>query len=269
MAQSPAQQVLVIIPTYNEKDNLPVVVPALLSSLNCHVLVVDDNSPDGTGKVADSLARHDDRVHVLHRTAKEGLGAAYLAGFAWGLARSYSILCEMDADGSHRPQDAPLLIEAMQASRTTLMAVGSRWVPGGKVENWPWYRHVLSRAGNMYVKLMLRLPVRDATAGFRAYRSSALSQIDFSTIHSHGYCFQVDMTRHIDALEGTVAEVPITFVERTMGESKMNGRIVREALWRVTLWGFARVLPGKKKPLITTGDMSCPRQVDDDIATSL
>jgi dolichol-phosphate mannosyltransferase len=204
------------------------------------VLVVDDGSPDGTGALADEMAAANPRVSVMHRTSKDGLGAAYLAGFSWGLERGYDVICEMDADGSHRAADLPLILEELEANPNASLVLGSRWVPGGAVENWPKHREFLSRGGNTYVRVMLDLGLKDATGGFRAYRSSALKALDFDQIQSHGYCFQVDMARSVLEHGGEVREVPITFVERTAGESKMSGNIVAEALLKVTGWGVEK-----------------------------
>jgi dolichol-phosphate mannosyltransferase len=235
VTDEPLGRVLVIIPTYNERDSLPTAVGKVRTAApEVDVLVADDNSPDGTGDVAAALAADDPHVQVLHREAKQGLGAAYLAGFRWGLGRGYDVLVEMDADGSHPADRLPALLAALAEAD---VAIGSRWVPGGQVENWPRSRELLSRGGNTYTRVMLGMPVRDATAGFRAYRRSALEAIDLSTVSSQGYCFQVDLTRRAVAAGLTVAEVPITFVEREVGDSKMSRSIVAEALWRVTVWG--------------------------------
>ncbi len=229
--------VLVIIPTYNERESLPLIIERVRSSTpGVFILVVDDNSPDRTGDVAEELAEHDDHVLVLHRTAKNGLGAAYLAGFRWGMSRGFGVLVEMDADGSHRPEHLPQMLKALDDAD---VVIGSRWVPGGGVENWPRHRQWLSQGGNRYTQLMLGLGVRDATAGYRAYRRSALERMDLSTVASQGYCFQVDLTRRATAAGLRIVEVPITFVEREVGDSKMSGAIVGEALWRVTQWGVA------------------------------
>ena len=231
-------KVLVVIPTYNEAESLPVTLTSLLEvAPDIDVLVVDDASPDGTGQIADGFAEKFDRVHVLHRTSKDGLGAAYLAGFGWGLTRSFDVICEMDADGSHRPVDFPNLIAPL-ADPDVDLVLGSRWVPGGSVENWPKHREFLSRGGNTYVRFMLGLGLKDATGGFRAYRSTILKAVDLPQISSHGYCFQVDMARNVVDAGGEVREIPIVFVERVAGVSKMSGNIVREALWKVTLWGL-------------------------------
>ena len=229
--------VLVIIPTYNERESLPLIIERVRSSTpGVFILVVDDNSPDRTGDVAEELAKHDDHVLVLHRTAKNGLGAAYLAGFRWGMSRGFGVLVEMDADGSHRPEHLPQMLKALDEAD---VVIGSRWVPGGGVENWPRHRQWLSQGGNRYTQLMLGLGVRDATAGYRVYRKSALERMDLSTVASQGYCFQVDLTRRATAAGLRIVEVPITFVEREVGDSKMSGAIVGEALWRVTQWGVA------------------------------
>ena len=229
-------RVLVVIPTYDERQTLPTTLPALRAAVpEAHVLVVDDNSPDGTGRIADALAADDSSVDVLHRPGKQGLGVAYLAGFALGLERGFDVLVEMDADGSHRPQDLPLLLAALPGADCV---IGSRWVPGGQVVNWPRSREALSRGGNAYIRLMLGMPVRDATAGFRAYRADVLRAVDLASVDSQGYCFQVDLTRRAIAAGFRVVEVPITFVEREFGESKMSRAIVAEAMAQVTTWGI-------------------------------
>ena len=230
--------VLVVVPTYDEVLNVESTVRRVRSAIpHGDVLVVDDGSPDGTGDAADRLAAADDRVHVLHRMQKQGLGAAYLAGFGWGLSRGYRVLVEMDADGSHRPEQLPDLLAALASAD---LVIGSRWVPGGRVANWPKRRELLSRGANTYVRAALRLGVRDATAGFRAFRRETLERIDLNGVQSQGYCFQIDLTRRAVAAGCRVVEVPIEFVEREHGVSKMSGEIVREALWRVTVWGAAR-----------------------------
>ena len=227
--------VLVIIPTYNESESLPGVVERLRRSVpDAHVLVADDNSPDDTGDLADDLAAQDDHIHVLHRAGKEGLGKAYLAGFAWGLERGYDVLVEMDADGSHRPEELPRLLAQIPHADVVL---GSRWVPGGSVVNWPASRRVLSQGGSLYTRMALGIPTRDATGGYRAYRASALRDLDLGTVESNGYCFQIDLLWRALQRGMVVSEVPITFVEREAGTSKMSRRIVREALVNVTRWG--------------------------------
>lgn len=227
---------VVVVPTYNEREALPVTLARLRAEVpEVDVLVVDDGSPDGTGGLADTIAVDDASVHVLHRASKLGLGQAYLAGFTWALARGYDVIVEMDADGSHRAQDLPRLLAALT---TADLVLGSRWVPGGSVVNWPRHRQLLSRGGNTYTRVMLGLPLHDATGGFRAYRAPMLAGLDFATIASQGYCFQVDMARRVLDAGGRVVEVPITFVEREQGTSKMSREIVIEALTRVTVWGI-------------------------------
>jgi len=230
-------RVLVIVPTYDEAENLEGVITRLRAAVpEAHVLVADDTSPDGTGRIADRLAAADDHVHVLHRPGKAGLGAAYLAGFRWGSDRGFDVLVEMDADGSHRPEELPRLLDAL---RDADLVLGSRWVPGGRVLNWPRSRMVLSRGGNTYVRVALGLPLRDATGGFRAFRRSTLDKLALDDVASQGYCFQVDLAWRALQHGNRVVEVPITFVERERGISKMNGAIVREALWRVSAWAVA------------------------------
>jgi dolichol-phosphate mannosyltransferase len=222
--------VLVIIPTYNEAENLEVIARRLHTAVpTAHLLVVDDASPDGTGELADGLAAGSDWVHVLHRAGKEGLGAAYLAGFAWAREHSYDVVVEMDADGSHAPEQLPVLLTALDNADLVL---GSRWVEGGKVVNWPRSREILSRGGNAYTRLVLGLPLRDATGGYRAYRRDKLDEVLAGAVASQGYCFQVDLAWQMWRAGHRVVEVPITFAE-----SKMSRAIVVEALWRVTVWG--------------------------------
>ena len=228
-------RILVIVPTYNEMENLPRLLPAVLDAAPVEVLVADDNSPDGTGALADRLAAADPRIHVMHRTEKSGLGAAYLAGFAWALDHGFDVVVEMDADGSHRPKDLPLLLDALEDSDLVL---GSRYVPGGEVVNWPRSREILSRGGNSYVRLMMDVPLQDATGGFRAFRAETLRTIGLDSVDSQGYVFQVDMAHRAVSQGMRVREVPITFVEREYGTSKMSRRIVLEAMWRVTVWGY-------------------------------
>jgi len=228
-------RVLVIVPTYNERENVESIIERTLGSVpDANVLIVDDGSPDGTGKIANELAATDTRIHVLHRTAKAGLGAAYIAGFGWGLERDYDVLVEMDADGSHAPEQLPLLLAALGGADLVL---GSRWVSGGTVVNWPKSRELISRSGNLYTRVALGISLRDATGGYRAYRRAVLEGIDYRDVASQGYCFQVDLAWRASRAGFRVVEVPITFADRERGESKMSGSIVREALWRVTQWG--------------------------------
>jgi dolichol-phosphate mannosyltransferase len=230
-------QVLVIVPTYNERENLePIVARVRAATPEAHLLIADDGSPDGTGEIADSLAASDPNVHVLHRRAKEGLGAAYLAGFGWGLEHGYDVLVEMDADGSHQPEQLPALLHALEGAD---LVIGSRWIAGGTVRNWPWRREVLSRGANTYTRLAMGSPVRDMTGGFRAFRADALRSLELQNVSSQGYCFQVDLAWRALLRGLRVVEVPITFVERERGNSKMSGAIVREALVNVTAWGLA------------------------------
>jgi len=231
------QNVLTIIPTYNEIENIEAIVGRVLETGRSDVLIVDDSSPDGTGDLADALASRSDGVHVLHRTVKDGLGRAYLAGFAWGRERSYDVLVEMDADGSHQPEALPTLLDQLTDSDIVL---GSRWVPGGSVVNWPMHRRILSIGGNVFARLALGIDVRDATGGYRAYRASALDAIDLDGVESQGYCFQLDLLWRGLEQGLRVVEVPITFIERELGASKMSGGIVRESLWKVTMWGVRR-----------------------------
>ena len=233
-------KILVIIPTFNEIESLPLIVTGLREQVPAvHLLIVDDNSPDGTGELADQMANTDANIQVLHRTQKNGLGAAYLAGFAWAKANSFQVVVEMDADGSHRTADLPKLLNALVNADVVL---GSRWVSGGEVVNWPLSRKILSRGGNIYTRLLLNIPLHDATGGFRAYRMSALDAMNVQTVQSQGYCFQVDLAWRAIQNHLRVVEVPITFVEREFGESKMDSRIVKEALRRVTVWGLTKRL---------------------------
>ncbi len=228
-------QLLVVVPTYQERDNLDAIARRLFTAVpGAHLLVVDDDSPDGTGEVADALAAADPRVHVLHRLTKSGLGPAYVAGFGWALERSYDVVVEMDADGSHHPEQLPTLLAALRGSDLVL---GSRWIAGGAVQHWPWTRRALSRGANVYTRLLLRLPLADATGGFRAYRRRVLEGLPLTDVASHGYCFQVDLAWRAWRGGFTVLEVPITFTDRELGKSKMSRVIVIEALWRVTWWG--------------------------------
>ncbi|MFH0245340.1 polyprenol monophosphomannose synthase [Streptomyces sp. HK10] len=233
--RDPLGRVLVIIPTYNEVDNIrPIVTRVRTAAPEAHVLVADDNSPDGTGKAADEMAARDERVHVLHREGKEGLGAAYLAGFRWGIDNGYDVLVEMDADGSHQPEELPRLLTALKGADLVL---GSRWVPGGRVVNWPRSREFLSRGGSMYSRTVLGMAVRDVTGGYRAFRRETLLGLGMDDVASQGYCFQVDLAHRAVQAGFQVVEVPITFVERERGDSKMSRDILAEAMWRVTAWG--------------------------------
>ena len=231
-------RVVIVVPTYNEADNLEWIVGRVLAAQpRFHLLVVDDGSPDGTGDIADRLAAADERVHVVHRTEKAGLGAAYLHGFAVALERGYDVVGEMDADGSHQPEQLHRLREALDSAD---LVIGSRWVRGGSVVNWSPFRKALSVGGNLYARTLLGVPVRDITAGFRLFRASTLRAIDLTSVESVGYCFQTDLT--VRTLEAglSVTEVPIEFLERERGESKMNPDIATESLRRITRWGVER-----------------------------
>ncbi len=242
----PLGPAVVIIPTYNEHDNIEAIVTRVRAAVPAaDVLVVDDNSPDGTGEIADKLATCDAQVHALHRHGKAGLGAAYIAGFGWALQRGYEVLVEMDADGSHDPRDLPRMLAALERAD---LVIGSRYVRGGTTVNWPRSREALSRGANAYVRLMLRIGVHDATGGYRAYRAQTLRVIGIDDVDSQGYCFQVDLTLRTVQQGCTVTEVPITFTERTRGASKMSRAIVVEALWRVTQWGLAGRLGRARHP---------------------
>ncbi len=238
--QTAPERVLVIIPTYNESENIDSIVSRLRAAAPAaDVLVADDNSPDGTGLIADALAARDDHVHVLHRLGKEGLGAAYLAGFGWGIERGYDVLVEMDADGSHQPEQLPKLLAALgpREQPAADLVLGSRWVRGGRIVNWPKSREMLSRGGSLWTRIALGIPVKDSTGGFRVFRRSTLVGLGLDDVASAGYCFQVDLLWRALKAGYRVVEVPITFVERQHGDSKMSQRIVVEALLRTTAWG--------------------------------
>lgn len=229
-------RILTIIPTYNELESLPKTLGRLRSAVPASdVLVADDNSPDGTGELADRIAAEDPQVHVMHRKGKEGLGAAYIAGFKWALERDYDVVVEMDADGSHQPEQLPRLLEAIEQGAD--LVIGSRWVQGGTVVNWPVYRQLISRTGSTYARLMLGLRIKDMTAGYRAFRRTTLEKLDLDAVESVGYGFQVDLAWRVARMGLKVAEVPVTFVERELGASKMSGNIVVEAMLNVTRWG--------------------------------
>ena len=229
-------RIVVIIPTFNERESLAAIVGRVRSSVpEVEILIIDDNSPDGTGAIADELAAAEPKVQVMHRLGKEGLGAAYLAGFSWALQNSIDVVVELDADGSHQPEQLPRLLAALRGADLVL---GSRWIAGGGTENWSKGREILSRGGNFYTRTMLGVPLHDATGGYRAFRADTLRKLDLHDVASQGYCFQVDLAWRAVQRGLVVTEVPITFVERAAGTSKMSQRIVVEALWRVTVWGF-------------------------------
>jgi dolichol-phosphate mannosyltransferase len=237
----PAASVLVVIPTYNERDNIEPLLTRLHTAVpDADALVVDDGSPDGTGELADKLAADDPRVRVLHRTAKAGLGFAYLAGFATALRGEYRVIVEMDADGSHAPEDLPALLAALDTGEGADVVLGSRYVRGGEVVNWPAYRNWISRSGNLYSRLALGVSVRDITGGYRVFRREVLESLTLDEVESQGYCFQIDLAWRALQAGFRVVEVPITFTERERGASKMSNAIVAEALWKVTQWGVQR-----------------------------
>lgn len=246
----PSQETLVIVPTYNERDNLPRVVHRVFSlPVQVDLLIVDDHSPDGTGRMADEFSSRNPQMHVLHRPGKEGLGRAYCAGFAWGLERSYRFMLEMDGDLSHNPDDIPRFLEA---AATADLVLGSRYAQGIRVINWPLSRLLLSLSAAQYVRLITGMPFSDPTGGFKCFRRGALEAIDLQSIHSNGYSFQIELTHKIWRQGLRVAEVPITFTDRFQGTSKMSSHIVREALWMVwRLWlqnGLRRSPRKRPKP---------------------
>ncbi len=236
---SPAgERMVMVVPTYNEADNLAWIVDRLLTAVpDTHVLVVDDASPDGTGDLADALASADSRVRVVHRTEKAGLGAAYLHGFRVALEAGYDVVGEMDADGSHQPEQLHRLREALDGAD---LVIGSRWVPGGSVVNWDALRRVLSRGGNLYARVLLGVAVRDLTAGYRLFRADTLRAIDLPSVRSVGYCFQADLAVRTIESGLRVVEVPIDFLERERGQSKLSGSVATESLRRITGWGLVR-----------------------------
>jgi dolichol-phosphate mannosyltransferase len=240
-------RVLVVIPTYNEIDNLAEITRRILSANDeVDILVVDDNSPDGTGRLADELSLADGRISVLHRPGKSGLGNAYRAGFSWGLRAGYEFLVEMDGDGSHRPEQLPALLEG---ARNADVVLGSRWVDGGGAPNWAIRRQLLSRAGSLYARVALALPFRDVTGGYRVFRASALNALGYQTVEAQGYCFQIEMLWRARQANLQIVEVPIDFAERLSGSSKMSLRIVIEAISRVTIWGVGDLPHRLRRPV--------------------
>lgn len=234
----PSDSTLVIIPTFNERENLPLIVGRLREAQpDVHILVVDDSSPDGTGRIADELAADaPDRIHVLHRKGKGGLWGAYRAGFAWGLERDYRVLCEMDADGSHAPEQLHRLLDEIDDGAD--LVIGSRYVPGGSTVNWPASRKLLSRGGNLYISVLLGAGVRDITAGYRAFRREVLETLDLDAIGKEAYLFQTEIGWKAVQAGFDVREVPITFTERVYGESKLSGSFITDSLTAVTKWGI-------------------------------
>ncbi|TAL41606.1 MAG: polyprenol monophosphomannose synthase [Salinibacterium sp.] len=244
-------ELLVVIPTYNERESLAAIVDRVRTAIpSADVLIVDDASPDGTGKIADNLAASDKSIAVLHRADKEGLGRAYLAAFDWALARGYVYVAEIDADGSHDPAELPRMLELAVAGAD--LVIGSRWVPGGAVLNWPPLRRAISRAGNTYARIVLRSRIHDLTAGYRIFRTSALRNLDLVHVASQGYCFQVELAWWLEQTGHLVQEHPITFVERTTGRSKMHSGIVIEALLRVTLWALKAPFGARKRSAVAS-----------------
>jgi dolichol-phosphate mannosyltransferase len=234
-------KLVVVIPTYNEIGSITGVIDRVLGTVeNANILIVDDNSPDGTGRLVDERSQADDRIHVLHRTEKNGLGAAYAAGFAWALSRDYDYIVEMDADGSHQPEELPRLTAILD--RGADMAIGTRWIAGGVIENWPAHRKLISRAGTFYSRIMLNSKLHDLTSGYRGFRAGSLRTIDFTSVNSQGYCFQIELAWLFERSGGVIGEFPITFVEREEGHSKMSTGIVIEALANVTAWGFSSLV---------------------------
>jgi dolichol-phosphate mannosyltransferase len=250
--------VLVVIPTYNEIDNLSEITRRVLAATDgADILVVDDNSPDGTGRLADELAAASGFISVLHRPGKSGLGKAYRAGFDWGIDAGYDVLVEMDGDGSHQPEQLPGLIAGIDSADVVL---GSRWVPGGSAPNWALRRRILSRAGSLYARVALALPFADITGGYRVFRAAALLAMDYGTVDAQGYCFQIEMLLRARDAGLRIREIPIDFAERLSGSSKMDLSIVAEAVGRVTLWGV-RYLPHRAASLLTDGSDAHSSQV--------
>ena len=233
---------LIVLPTYNEIENLERIVGRIRQAApQADLLIVDDSSPDGTGRLADTLANDDPGVEVLHRTSKDGLGAAYLAGFDVAATRGHTFVVEIDADGSHDPAELPAMIELARSGAD--LVIGSRWIPGGEVRNWPWLRQVISRSGNLYSRVALGSSVSDLTSGFRVMRTSVLTAVIPGSVSSQGYCFQVELAWRFERAGAVIVEHPIIFAERTQGQSKMHAGIVAEAFWRVTGWALTRRIP--------------------------
>jgi dolichol-phosphate mannosyltransferase len=233
---------LVIIPTYNEAEGLPILLRELVRlRSDFNFLVVDDGSPDGTAVVCEQLKGEIAGLEVMNRPTKSGLGSAYRDGYKVAIAKNFDAVIQIDADGSHQVSDLAKLLDKFESNQSLDLVIGSRWISGGSVLNWSKHRELLSRAANIYSKFMLGLSVLDSTAGFRIYKMSAIRKLDLGSIKSEGYCFQIEMTREISKLGGLISEAPITFVERKYGKSKMSGKIVIEAMLRVTYWGLLRI----------------------------
>jgi dolichol-phosphate mannosyltransferase len=234
-----SSKTLIIIPTYQESESIISILERVqAANPEANVLVVDDSSPDGTGQIVERLMKSNPKIRLLTNSVKGGLGKAYVKGFKWGLSKDFDIFVEMDADGSHAPEQLPSILKNLDECDVSL---GSRWVPGGRIENWPISRQILSKGGNLYTRLMLGFKVKDATGGYRAYKREVLETIDLDSIESQGYCFQVDMVRRSLAFGFKVCETPIVFTEREAGNSKMSRQIVIEAFTRIGFWGLKRV----------------------------
>ncbi|MGA0078445.1 MAG: polyprenol monophosphomannose synthase [Candidatus Nanopelagicales bacterium] len=234
-----SSKTLIIIPTYQESENIISILERVqAANPEANVLVVDDSSPDGTGQIVERLMKSNSKIRLLTNSVKGGLGKAYVKGFKWGLSKDFDIFVEMDADGSHAPEQLPSILKNLDECDVSL---GSRWVPGGRIENWPISRQILSKGGNLYTRLMLGFKIKDATGGYRASKREVLETIDLDSIESQGYCFQVDMVRRSLAFGFKVCETPIVFTEREAGNSKMSRQIVIEAFTRIGFWGLKRV----------------------------
>ncbi len=231
-----------IIPTYNEAESLPILLRELSVLRNdFSYLVVDDGSPDGTADICEKLNSEIPALEILRRSKKSGLGSAYRDGYRYALEKNFNAVIQIDADGSHQVSDLPKLLSKFESNSNIDLVIGSRWIKGGSVLNWSKHREALSRLANIYSNVLLSLGVKDSTAGFRIYKMSAIKKLNLGNIKSEGYCFQIEMTREIIKVGGTISEVPITFVERQFGKSKMSGKIVIEAMLRVTYWGLLRI----------------------------
>ena len=231
-----------IIPTYNEAESLPNLLRELaVLRKDFNYLVVDDGSPDGTAEICEKLKSEIPNLEILRRSKKSGLGSAYRDGYRYALAKNFDAIIQIDADGSHQVSNLPRLLSKFESNPSVDLVIGSRWIKGGSVLNWSKHREALSRLANIYSNFLLSLGVKDSTAGFRIYKTSAIKKLNLVSIQSEGYCFQIEMTREIQKISGLIFEVPITFVERQFGKSKMSGKIVIEAMLRVTYWGLLRI----------------------------
>lgn len=245
MSPAPKRKTLIIVPTYNEIENLPELVSQIHGEVpHTHILVVDDNSPDGTGALADSLAAADARVHVMHREGKLGLGTAYIAGFKWALARDYERVFEMDADFSHQPKYLPTFLEKAEEADLVL---GCRYMKGGGTEDWTFMRRMISKGGNLYARVVMGLRFKDLTGGFKCFRREVLERLDLEAVRSKGYAFQIELTYRAHLAGFKIAEVPIIFPDRKLGQSKMSGRIVREAMLNVVKLRFDKKVKAQSR----------------------